>query len=72
VWNSGGSAYDHTSRGIADLIEHAVVRLNLQPGERILSLATGPGWLPRSGHDSGAAQLVDEQRRWQLRAHTLT
>ena len=39
VWSSGGSDYDEISRGIADAIEHCVLRLNPQPGERI----------PRSG-----------------------
>jgi SAM-dependent methyltransferase len=48
VWSSGGAAYDRISRGIADSIEHAVVRLNPQPGERILDLATGTGWTSRS------------------------
>ncbi len=48
VWSSGGAAYDHISRGIADSIEHAVVRLNLQPGERVLDLAAGTGWTSRS------------------------
>ena len=41
VWSVGGRDYDQISRGIADAIEHCVVRLNPQPGERILDLATG-------------------------------
>lgn len=48
VWSSGGAAYERISRGIADVIEHAVVRLAPQPGERILDLATGTGWAARS------------------------
>ena len=36
VWSSGGKAYEEISRGIADAIEHCVMRLNPQPGERIL------------------------------------
>ena len=32
VWSSGGSAYDRISRGIADSIEHCVLRLDPQPG----------------------------------------
>jgi SAM-dependent methyltransferase len=47
VWNSGGSGYEEISRGIADSIEHAVLRLFPQPGERILDLATGTGWTSR-------------------------
>ena len=47
VWNSGGAGYDEISRGIADSIEHAVLRLSPQPGERILDLATGTGWTSR-------------------------
>jgi SAM-dependent methyltransferase len=44
VWNSPGARYDEISRSIADAIEHAVERLQPQPGERILDLATGTGW----------------------------
>lgn len=47
VWSSGGGAYDAVSRGIADSIEHCVLRLNPKPGERILDLATGTGWTSR-------------------------
>jgi ubiquinone/menaquinone biosynthesis C-methylase UbiE len=47
VWSSGGDNYDAISRGIADSIEHAVMRLNPRPGERILDLATGTGWTSR-------------------------
>src|SRR4249919_1091277 len=47
VWSSGGSDYDEISRGIADAIEHCVLRLNPQPGERILDLSTGTGWTSR-------------------------
>lgn len=47
VWNSGGARYDDISRGIADSIEHCVLRLDPQPGERILDLATGTGWTSR-------------------------
>jgi SAM-dependent methyltransferase len=43
----GGENYDEISRGIADSIEHCVLRLNPQPGERILDLATGTGWTSR-------------------------
>ena len=47
VWNSGGGRYDEISRGIADSIEHCVLRLDPKPGEKILDLATGTGWTSR-------------------------
>lgn len=47
VWNSGGALYNEVSRGIADSIEHCVLRLNPQRGEKILDLATGTGWTSR-------------------------
>jgi SAM-dependent methyltransferase len=47
VWSAGGRDYDQISRGIADSIEHCVLRLNPQPGERILDLSTGTGWTSR-------------------------
>ena len=47
VWSAGGKDYDRISRGIADSIEHCVLRLNPQPGERILDLSTGTGWTSR-------------------------
>jgi ubiquinone/menaquinone biosynthesis C-methylase UbiE len=54
VWSAGGRDYDQISRGIADAIEHCVVRLNPQPGERILDLATGTGWTSRAIARRGA------------------
>ena len=54
VWSAGGKDYDRISRGIADAIEHCVLRLNPQPGERILDLATGTGWTSRVVARSGA------------------
>lgn len=47
VWSSGGKAYEEISRGIADAIEHCVMRLNPQSGEKILDLSTGTGWTSR-------------------------
>ena len=47
VWSAGGDNYDRISRGIADSIEHCVLRLNPRRGERILDLATGTGWTSR-------------------------
>jgi ubiquinone/menaquinone biosynthesis C-methylase UbiE len=47
VWSAGGAHYDEISRGIADAIDHCVLRLNPRPGERILDLSTGTGWTSR-------------------------
>lgn len=55
VWNSGGARYEDISRGIADSIEHCVLRLAPQPGEKILDLATGTGWTSRIVKRRGAS-----------------
>lgn len=47
VWSAGGAAYDRISRGIADSLEHCVLRLDPRPGERVLDVATGTGWTSR-------------------------
>ena len=47
VWSAGGPAYDRISQGIADSIEHCVLRLDPRPGQRILDLSTGTGWTSR-------------------------
>jgi SAM-dependent methyltransferase len=52
--STGGAAYDQISRGIADSIEHCVLRLEPKPGERILDLATGTGWTSRAVARRGA------------------
>lgn len=70
VWNAGGKEYDRISGGIADAIEHCVMRLAPQPGERILDLSTGTGWTSRAVSRRGsrvtgvdiAAQLLDAAR----------
>jgi SAM-dependent methyltransferase len=54
VWSSGGAGYDQISRGIADSIEHCVLRLDPRSGERILDLATGTGWTSRLVAKRGA------------------
>ncbi len=54
VWSSGGARYDQISRGIADSIEHGVLRLDPKPGERVLDLATGTGWTSRLVAGRGA------------------
>ena len=57
VWSSGGKDYDQISRGIADSIEHCVLRLNPQPGETILDLSTGTGWTSRVVARRGATVI---------------
>ena len=47
LWSAGGPAYDRISQGIADSIEHCVLRLDPRPGQRILDLSTGTGWTSR-------------------------
>ena len=54
VWSAGGTNYNEVSRGIADSIEHCVLRLNPRAGERILDLATGTGWTSRIVSRRGA------------------
>lgn len=57
VWSAGGRHYDAISKGIADSIEHCVLRLNPRPGERILDLATGTGWTSRLVARRGATVI---------------
>ncbi len=57
VWSSGGADYDQISRGIADSVEHCVLRLDPKPGERILDLATGTGWTSRAVARRGATVI---------------
>ena len=57
VWSSGGKDYDQISRGIADSIEHCVMRLDPKPGARILDLSTGTGWTSRLVARRGAAVI---------------
>ena len=57
VWSSGGTKYDQVSRGIANSIEHCVLRLDPKPGERILDLATGTGWTLRLVAKRGATVI---------------
>lgn len=55
VWSSGGAAYDRISAGIADSLEHCVLRLAPAPGERVLDVATGTGWTSRLVARHGAS-----------------
>jgi SAM-dependent methyltransferase len=54
MWGSGGRRYDEISRFIAEGIEHCVLRLAPQPGERVLDIATGTGWTSRRVAEFGA------------------
>ena len=55
TWGSGGAGYDKVSETIADSIEHLLNRLNVQPGEKALDLATGTGWTARRLAQKGAS-----------------
>jgi SAM-dependent methyltransferase len=57
VWSTGGKDYNQISRGIADSIEHCVLRLDPRPGERILDLSTGTGWTSRLVARRGATVI---------------
>jgi SAM-dependent methyltransferase len=54
TWNAGGAAYDRISNTVADGIEHCVLRLDPQPGEHVLDVATGTGWGARRVAARGA------------------
>jgi SAM-dependent methyltransferase len=54
TWNTGGAAYDRISSSVADGIEHCVLRLDPQPGQRVLDVATGTGWGARRVAARGA------------------
>jgi SAM-dependent methyltransferase len=47
TWGAGGAVYDRVSETIADAIDHVVVRIDPQPGEACLDVATGTGWTAR-------------------------
>ena len=54
VWGSGSRGYDKVSEYIADSIEHMLNRIDVQPDERVLDLATGTGWTARRLAQKGA------------------
>jgi SAM-dependent methyltransferase len=58
TWGSGGAGYDKVSETIADSIEHMLNRLDVQPGEKVLDLATGTGWTARRLAQKGAAVVA--------------
>ena len=53
VWSSGGSNYDQISRGIADSIEHCVMRLNPQPDDSTLGEIYGAQYFIMSEDPEG-------------------
>jgi SAM-dependent methyltransferase len=55
IWNSAAQGYDRISENNADSIDHFVLRLAPQPGERILDVATGTGWTARRMAMRGAS-----------------
>jgi SAM-dependent methyltransferase len=54
LWDQGGAAYDEISFGLSDALKHAVQRLNAQPEDIVLDVATGTGWTARSVARAGA------------------
>ena len=55
AWGSGGRDYDRISEGVSDALAHLVNRIDPQPGERFLDVATGTGWTARLLSSYGAA-----------------
>jgi hypothetical protein len=62
VWSSGGALYDQISRGIADSIEHCVLRLDPQPGGE----AAWNTFSRSYGPTKALADSLDEARRAKL------
>jgi SAM-dependent methyltransferase len=54
MWSQGGRNYDQVSFAISDALAHAAQRLNPQPGQEILDIATGTGWSARNVARAGA------------------
>ncbi len=54
MWGSGGRAYDQVSFAISDALAHTAQRLNPQPGDKVLDVATGTGWSARNVARMGA------------------
>src|SRR5262249_12815141 len=54
MWSAGGKDYDNVSFAVSDALKHAAQRLNPQPAEAILEVATGTGWSARNVARRGA------------------
>jgi SAM-dependent methyltransferase len=54
TWSAGGRNYDKISETIADALDHVIQRIEPQPGEHFLDVATGTGWAARRLFDHGA------------------
>lgn len=54
MWGAGGRWYDDVSFAISDALNHAAQRLDAQPGEKVLDIATGTGWTARNVARTGA------------------
>lgn len=54
MWGQGGKLYDDVSFAISDALAHAAQRLDAQPGEKVLDVATGTGWTARNVARTGA------------------
>ncbi|MEX3816262.1 class I SAM-dependent methyltransferase [Paraburkholderia sp. BR13439] len=57
TWGSAGRQYERVSQSISDAIEHCVIRVAPQPGERVLDVATGTGWAARRIAARGASGI---------------
>lgn len=77
TWDSAGQRYERISQAVADAIEHCVIRLAPQGGERILDVATGTGWAARRVAAHGAhvvgidlgVDLIEAARAYAAAAH---
>jgi SAM-dependent methyltransferase len=54
TWGSGGRDYDRISEGVSDALAHLVNRIDPQPGDQFLDVATGTGWTARLLSSRGA------------------
>lgn len=55
VWGSAGIRYESISSSISDAIEHCIQRLDPEPGDKVLDVATGTGWAARRLASRGAS-----------------
>src|SRR5437764_14850923 len=54
TWSAGGRSYDKISETTADALDHVIQRIDPQPKEYFLDIATGTGWTARRIFDHGA------------------